>query len=237
MLVVCYTEGMSEPSTAFATNFRRACLAVGRFLLWVVVLVAFAFAVLSLLLLDVGKLAFAFSLATVLFAVLFFGRTRSRHERIVAGSRAIWLILLTYGAFGLFFWRRHLALTGVDTSHIVAKQAYTVMIAMLLLCLGYYVARVHPVLRAHGKSVAGVVKLLLAFTPFLAVVWRSSQANLPSWCNVANIETGDWLVVALLSTIFILVVEVQERTAHHSRHGLIEKHGHETIGEHLPTRR
>ena len=224
--------------TRLMVNARKQfLLAVVRHFLWAVTLTAFAFAVLSLLLVDQKALLISLPVAIVLFGWLFFGRARTKSERAVVGWRAIWLMVLAYGAFGLFFWHRHLALTSVDTSHIVAKQAFTLMVATLLLCLGYYVARLHPILRASGKSITGVLKLLVAFLPFLLVVWRSSQDNLPSWCHFAGLENSDWLVVSLLTTVFILLLELQERTTQHARHTLITKHGHHTVKKHLPTKR
>jgi len=212
---------------------KRFLLAILRHFLWSVGLTAFAFAASALLLQDYTALAYSLLMSFAVLGWLFWSRKRSKLQQQSVSWLALWLALLTFGVFALFFWRRDIGFLSIDTGHIIAKQVFTAMTAMLLMCLGYYVARLHPILRPNGKSVVGVLKLFIVFAPFLLLVARSVQPNLPSWCHVAPIETGDWVVVGSMVLVFAAVLEIQESTAHHNPHALIEKHGHETIKKHL----
>ena len=206
---------------------------VFRQFIWALTLVVMVYGVASAIFLHFLGLVTALPLVLLVLYVQLRTRDYTALQRHLVRWRAVWFAAIAYTAYGLYFWRRHLGLEGIDQSHIVAKQAFTATLVTVLLCLGYYIARLHPVLRVGANTVRGVANLLLAFLPFLLVTWIVSSASLSSSLGLGPLSGGDWLVAIGLTGLFMGIIEIQERTTRHNRHGLVAKHGHDTVKKHL----
>ncbi|MBP9852743.1 MAG: hypothetical protein QG629_453 [Patescibacteria group bacterium] len=218
-------------------NHNTVLRSIFRFVVWTVALIFFVYGIAVAMFLHLAGLVTALPVVALLLYLQLRDRGHSAVQRHLVRWRAVWFAAIAYTAYMLYFWRRDLGLEGVDHGHIIAKQAFTAALVTALLCLGYYIARLHPVLRAHGKSVWGVLYLLIAFLPLLLVTWMSTQPWFLAHTYLGQVSGGDWLVAIGLLVVFMSVIEIQEQTIGHNRYGLVEHHGHERVKRHLPPRK